>query len=141
MKGIWTITKTAIPLWLGAAAVLYAIAAIDIAMRLDYWASSPESPNMDPRIMYSFALLGLIMAALVSGIVEILRQWVFERRQLRWWQLGIVGSTYPIYFSSVALRHAVGNQTAEILSIVLVVFLNPLLAYWMFRGYSQSHAA
>ncbi|MEJ2694146.1 MAG: hypothetical protein P8166_14165, partial [Candidatus Thiodiazotropha sp.] len=78
------ITATAFPLWFGAAMIIYAIAFIDVSIRLNYWASRSEYPNMDPRIMYTFALLALVVVAFISGVVELLRRWSFERRSLYW---------------------------------------------------------
>jgi hypothetical protein len=141
MKRIGKIVGTAFSLWLGAAVIIYAITLVDVAVRLNYWASRSEYPNMDPRIMYTFALFALVVIALISGLVELLRQWVFDRRPLYWWQLVIVGATYPLYFTSVALRHIVGLQAAEILSVALAVLLCPFGVYWVFSGYKQAKSA
>jgi len=59
---------------------------INVNARLEYWSSRPEYP----RTIYIFALIGLFVAAAVSGFVELLRSWVFERRDLLWWQVVVV---------------------------------------------------
>ena len=121
----------------GAAAVLYTIAYVDVTFRLAYWATRSDYPNIDPRITYVLALFGFVAAALISGLVELLRTWVFERRLLLWWQLIAVGAPYPIFFSGLALRHVLEPQLAFQLCIVLALLINPLTVYFLFNGYSQ----
>ena len=141
MKIFWAITKTSISLWLGVAFVLYVVINIDVSARLEYWASKDERPNMDPRIMYTFGLFGFVVGAFISGVIETLRQWVFNLQPLKWWQLFIVGATYPLIISDTALRNYIDYNTAETLSIILTVSINPFFAYWLFRGYSESKPA
>lgn len=141
MKSLWKSVKALFLLSLGAAFVLYVITYIDVHARLEYWASGPGYPDMDPRVMYSFALLGLVVAATVSGFIELVRAWVFERRVLAWWQLVVVGASYPVYFSGLSLRHFMEVNQANLTAIVLAIIINPITVYWLFNGYTEETKA
>ena len=141
MKSLWKSVKAGFLLSLGVALVLYVIAYFDVSARLEYWASRSDYPNIDPRIMYTFALFGLVVISAISGVIELVRAWAFERRNLLWWQLITVGASYPVYFSGLGLRHIMEANSANLVAIFMAAIVNPITVYWLFNGYSENTKA
>ena len=125
---------------LGAAIVLYIPVTIDVNMRIAYWESRADYPNMDPRIMYSIALYILAAIAIVASVIEVFRVCVFKLNHLQWWQAMVVGGSYAVYFSGLALRHAFEPDTARTIAVLATVLINPVTTYFILRGFRKSAA-
>ncbi|WP_078121498.1 hypothetical protein [Thiosocius teredinicola] len=137
MNGLIYAAKALTALSLGAAAVFFAIAYFDASVRLDYWASQPEGPNMDPRVILYLVFYWWIATAFLACVIELIRRWVFERRRLFWWQLLLVGSAYPLYFSDIGLRHIFDQDMASHVGTALALALNPFVVYAIAKGYAK----